>query len=197
LKAIFEAIDNRTDFKSYMQNYAVARGSLKGPRRDGPYDEGFVSAYKRLNCSLADISYHLYRPMCRNRLITLTRNLSNPDLPSYSLIPHKLLRMDSPAPIPHKQKPQTRLTPFWVFPLLQAIPSEWIWAHSSRGIKWKFRGYWRNVQRLSRCLVRPKLSFEEHALISGIENTGIYRLSGTTSRVQALKHALDSSTSLL
>jgi len=43
LKAIFEAIDNRTDFKSYMQNYAVARGSLKGPRRDGPYDEGFVS----------------------------------------------------------------------------------------------------------------------------------------------------------
>lgn len=30
----------------------------------------------------------------------------------------------------------------------------------------------------------------------GIENTGIYRLSGTTSRVQALKHALDSSTFL-
>jgi hypothetical protein len=42
LKAIFEAIDNRTDFKSYMQNYAVARGSSKGPRREGPYDEGFV-----------------------------------------------------------------------------------------------------------------------------------------------------------
>jgi len=48
LKAIFEAIDNRTDFKSYMQNYAVARGSLKGPRRDGPYDEGFVSSSKQL-----------------------------------------------------------------------------------------------------------------------------------------------------
>jgi hypothetical protein len=29
-----------------MQNYAVARGSLKGPRRDGPYDEGFVSFTK-------------------------------------------------------------------------------------------------------------------------------------------------------
>jgi hypothetical protein len=26
-----------------MQNYAVARGSVKGPRREGPYDEGFVS----------------------------------------------------------------------------------------------------------------------------------------------------------
>jgi len=25
-----------------MQNYAVARGSSKGPRREGPYDEGFV-----------------------------------------------------------------------------------------------------------------------------------------------------------
>lgn len=43
LKSIFEMIDNRTDFKSYMQNYAVARGSMKGPRREGPYDEGFVS----------------------------------------------------------------------------------------------------------------------------------------------------------
>lgn len=43
LKNIFEAIDNRTDFKSYMQNYAVARGTPRGPRRDGPYDEGFVS----------------------------------------------------------------------------------------------------------------------------------------------------------
>lgn len=44
LKGIFEGIDNRTDFKSYMQNYAVARGTPKGPRREGPYDEGFVSS---------------------------------------------------------------------------------------------------------------------------------------------------------
>lgn len=44
LKAIFEGIDNRTDFKSYMQNYGVARGTPKGPRREGPYEEGFVSA---------------------------------------------------------------------------------------------------------------------------------------------------------
>ena len=42
LKAILEGIDNRTDFKSYMQNYTVARGAPKGPRREGPYDEGFV-----------------------------------------------------------------------------------------------------------------------------------------------------------
>ncbi len=42
LKQIFESIDNRTDFKTYMQNYAVARGTPRGPRRDGPYEEGFV-----------------------------------------------------------------------------------------------------------------------------------------------------------
>jgi hypothetical protein len=43
LKTIFETIDNRTDFKSYMQNYAVARGTPRGPRREGPYEDGFVS----------------------------------------------------------------------------------------------------------------------------------------------------------
>lgn len=45
LKATIESIDNRSDFKIYMQNYAYARGSAppRGPRRDGPAEEGFVS----------------------------------------------------------------------------------------------------------------------------------------------------------
>ena len=45
LKATIEKIDNRGDFKTYMQNYAFARGSAppRGPRREGPSDEGFVS----------------------------------------------------------------------------------------------------------------------------------------------------------
>lgn len=42
LKTIFENIDNRGDFKTYMQNYAVARNAPKGPRREGLYDEGYV-----------------------------------------------------------------------------------------------------------------------------------------------------------
>ncbi|EIW79048.1 RhoGAP-domain-containing protein [Coniophora puteana RWD-64-598 SS2] len=44
LKSTLESIDNRADFKLYMQNYAYARGSapLRGPRRDGPAEEGFV-----------------------------------------------------------------------------------------------------------------------------------------------------------
>ncbi|KAN0062628.1 Rho GTPase-activating protein [Thecaphora frezii] len=45
LKAAVEAIDNRGDFKSYMQNYQVVHGSsYRGPRREGPYEEGFLPA---------------------------------------------------------------------------------------------------------------------------------------------------------
>ena len=45
LKATIENINNREDFKTYMQNYAFARGSAspRGPRREGPSDEGFVN----------------------------------------------------------------------------------------------------------------------------------------------------------
>ncbi|PFH51020.1 hypothetical protein AMATHDRAFT_85386 [Amanita thiersii Skay4041] len=43
LKATIETIDNRGDFKTFMQNYVYARGaSIKGPRREGPADEGFL-----------------------------------------------------------------------------------------------------------------------------------------------------------
>jgi hypothetical protein len=44
LKATIESIDNRSDFKVYMQNYAYAHGGIqRGPRRTGPEHEGFVS----------------------------------------------------------------------------------------------------------------------------------------------------------
>ncbi|KAH7905642.1 Rho GTPase activation protein [Hygrophoropsis aurantiaca] len=44
LKATMDHIDNRADFKIYMQNYAYARGGgvARGPRRDGPAEEGFL-----------------------------------------------------------------------------------------------------------------------------------------------------------
>jgi hypothetical protein len=43
LKATIESIDNRSDFKQYMQNYAYAHGGVtRGPRRTGPEHEGFV-----------------------------------------------------------------------------------------------------------------------------------------------------------
>ncbi|KAF5343826.1 hypothetical protein D9757_013914 [Collybiopsis confluens] len=44
LKTAIENIDNRGDFRIYMQNYAYAHGnsSSRGPRREGPTDEGFL-----------------------------------------------------------------------------------------------------------------------------------------------------------
>ncbi|CDO68401.1 hypothetical protein BN946_scf184815.g48 [Trametes cinnabarina] len=44
LKATMESIDNRTDFKTYMQAYIYAHGgtNTRAPRRNGPQDEGFL-----------------------------------------------------------------------------------------------------------------------------------------------------------
>ncbi|KIK93772.1 hypothetical protein PAXRUDRAFT_828636 [Paxillus rubicundulus Ve08.2h10] len=43
LKTLIESIDSRADFKIYMQNYSYARGgALRGPRREGPAEEGFL-----------------------------------------------------------------------------------------------------------------------------------------------------------
>ncbi|KAG5654214.1 hypothetical protein H0H81_006248 [Sphagnurus paluster] len=48
LKASIETIDNRSDFRTYMQNYAYARGgTTRGPRREGPPDEGFLPPLPR------------------------------------------------------------------------------------------------------------------------------------------------------
>jgi hypothetical protein len=51
LKGTIETIDNRGDFKTYMQNYAYARGNAppRGPRREGPSDEGFLPPLPSFN----------------------------------------------------------------------------------------------------------------------------------------------------
>nr|ASF90216.1 hypothetical protein SPAR03590 [Bartheletia paradoxa] len=43
LKQTVEAIDDRGDFKVFMQNYAVAHAGGKALKREGQYDEGFLS----------------------------------------------------------------------------------------------------------------------------------------------------------
>lgn len=59
LKALVESIDNRADFKTYMQNYAYARGGApRGPRREGPAEEGFV----RLSFSIYLRRYSIFIP---------------------------------------------------------------------------------------------------------------------------------------
>ncbi|KAG8757902.1 hypothetical protein FRC14_001200 [Serendipita sp. 396] len=56
LKAIMESIDNRTDFKSYVQNYRIAHPNFpRTPRRDGPPEHGYLpplSAYPTPNRNL-------------------------------------------------------------------------------------------------------------------------------------------------
>ena len=44
LKATMESIDNRSDFKTWMHAYVYAHGghNNRGPRRNGPQEEGFV-----------------------------------------------------------------------------------------------------------------------------------------------------------
>ncbi|KDN46778.1 GTPase activating protein [Tilletiaria anomala UBC 951] len=43
LKRYIESMDNRGDFKLFMQNYLVAHGrDYRGPKREGQYDDGFV-----------------------------------------------------------------------------------------------------------------------------------------------------------
>ena len=47
LKGLMEMIDNRSDFKVFMQNYAYAHGNAqRGPRRDGPREEGLVGVFQ-------------------------------------------------------------------------------------------------------------------------------------------------------
>lgn len=68
LKPIMESIDNRQDFKVYMQNYAIATNRPTGPRREGPWEEGFVRLpvcvflreYLLNNRSLSTRRLHLY-----------------------------------------------------------------------------------------------------------------------------------------
>lgn len=66
LKAIFESIDNRNDFKKYMQNFAVARGSMRTIRRDGPQDDGFVSA-NQLESKVSELTGCSARPRHSHR----------------------------------------------------------------------------------------------------------------------------------
>lgn len=128
LKASIEAIDNRGDFKTFMQNYAYARGSStsRGPRRDGPSDEGFlppIPAYNR-DRHTPDTSSNGHHTSDKGR-------------PTFGVdLAEQMTRDDAEVP-----------------PIMRKC-----------------------------CEAIEKY---------GMDITGIYRLSGTTSKVQNLKHQLD------
>ncbi|ORY33022.1 Rho GTPase activation protein [Naematelia encephala] len=162
LKAIFEGIDNRTDFKSYMQNYAVARGTPRGPRREGPYEEGF----------LPPLPPHVQKGESNpNQVSQQSNGISNTNgHPSGA-------NNNLPTPLPVSQAPSSEGYS------VPGIPAS---SGATFGVDLG--------EQLARDGVEvPKVveKCAEAIEAYGLESMGIYRLSGTTSRVQALKNALD------
>lgn len=122
LKSAAEGIDNRTDFKTYMQNYSVVHGrEYRGPRREGPYEEGFVPS------------------------------------------------------VPGTSKQQSSVT------------------SPTAGLARPIFGVGLADQMARDAVEVPPIleKCAEAIETVGLENTGIYRLSGTTSKVQKLKHKFD------
>ncbi|TKY88907.1 hypothetical protein EX895_002148 [Sporisorium graminicola] len=123
LKGAVETIDNRADFKQYMSNYQVAHGrDYKGPRREGPYEEGFLNTPGTSKANAAAAT---------------TRGTVVSERPIFGIdLAEQMMRDNVEVP-----------------PILEKCSQ----------------------------------AIEE----IGIENMGIYRLSGTTSKVQKLKAKFD------
>lgn len=131
MKSMFESIDNREDFKTFMQSYAVSwqMSGQRGPKRDGPGDEGSVNARA---ASMNNAQQPNNYPNHNN---------------SFQLPPHH----DST---------------FGVDLADQMV---------------------RDEVEVPRLLEKCAEAIEMH----GLDSIGIYRLSGTISRVQRLKARLD------
>ncbi|PWN33120.1 RhoGAP-domain-containing protein [Meira miltonrushii] len=141
LKSSVESIDNRADFKQFMQNYQVLHGrEYKGPRREGPYEEGFVPANGSGSVLMAGGS--------GTASGSTFGSVGRPGHTAQS-------SMSAPA------------RPIFGVPLADQMIRD-------------------NVD------VPPILEKCADAIEQiGIENKGIYRLSGTTSKVQRLKAKFD------
>lgn len=180
LRGIFEAIDNRTDFKSYMQNYVVARGTPRGPRRDGPYEEGFVGFPTSVLGKLLMIA------------ATLTTSCGEDPDGCFLSDWIRFFSIDSNKWV-HSHNSTTVFG--WVRRTRHPRGVRcYVWCRSRRTVGErraggaKGGGKVRTSHRGFRSVARQSTPIE---LMEGIDSMGIYRLSGTTSRVQALKAALD------
>ncbi|BGP17900.1 Rho GTPase-activating protein [Rhodosporidiobolus nylandii] len=133
IKSVVDAVDVRDDFKTFMQQFALTwqMSGQRGPRREGPADEGFPS-----------------RP-------ALSPRASHSNLSS-------LNSAFSPS-----APPATPRRPTFGVDLGEQM--------SRDGVE------------VPRVLEKCAEAIELH----GLDSMGIYRLSGTTSRVQRLKAALD------
>lgn len=164
LKPIMESIDNRQDFKVYMQNYAIATNRPTGPRREGPWEEGFAPPVPR---------YHQPDPNAR--------------------IPHSETRgsvathsgTHSPAP---NGGPANGASPQEAYPpaiakAMQQYPDR---GRPTFGIPLEEQMIRDNVE-VPRIVEKCCEAIEAY----GLGSMGIFRLSGTSSKVQKLKVILD------
>ncbi|KAJ9124346.1 hypothetical protein QFC22_001146 [Naganishia vaughanmartiniae] len=162
LKAIVETIDNRNDFKTFMQNFTIARGSQRGPSRNVPYDDG----------SLPAMPPHVHASHY---------GLAQPSQPQYS-----------------------HSTPQNPYGATSSVYSngDSTFSHNSQGANTGSHpshasGMTFGVELSEQAVVTgtevPKVVAKCTEAIEafGLDQVGIYRLSGTTSKVQKLKAALD------
>ncbi|KAG8691730.1 hypothetical protein FRC11_011593, partial [Ceratobasidium sp. 423] len=160
IKLTIESIDNRTDFKVYMQNYAVAHGAPKGPRREGPAEDGFLPPLPTLDTVQSHVS---------------TSTSVHPSSSTSSV----------PSSTPTYLHAQA-YGPTQIFPPPSAQPLGPPAHTPSFGIPLAHLVV-RDGTEQPKVLTKCAEAIEKY----GLDSVGIYRLSGTTSKVRELRAALD------
>ncbi|WWC91012.1 uncharacterized protein L201_005952 [Kwoniella dendrophila CBS 6074] len=202
LKTIYESIDNRTDFKSYMQNYAVARGTPRGPRRDGPYEEGFLPPLpSHIPKSVDSVPLsqqqqsssqssqggpsHVSQISIGSNSTALSSSTNGTIHHNQSSIP---IQNNSSYPLQQQQQQQSQNQSNYDNGSSEGYIPPGIPASTGSTF-----GVDLGEQLIRDSVEVPKVVEKCAQAIEayGLESMGIYRLSGTTSRVQALKNALD------
>jgi hypothetical protein len=211
LKAIAETIDNRTDFKLFMQNYVVARGGVpRGPRREGMYEDSYV----RL-ASFVFLYVFLWPARTGTQILMATEPfvlLFSRQLPS---IPPHVQQTQSLQSNPSSSSSHPNLNPYQPpsstsldnsSSSSQAITSSSSSASSAAeayptSAEGRGGGVFgvdlteamqRDGDEVPRILETCAKAIEER----GLTTVGIYRLSGMKSAVQKLKDAFDRGSSL-
>ncbi|WVQ93029.1 hypothetical protein IAU59_000092 [Kwoniella sp. CBS 9459] len=183
LKTIYEGIDNRSDFKSYMQNYAVARGTPRGPRREGPYEEGFLPPlppHIQRNAETGSIHQGVpSQPPSQSQpqgshVSQISIGSTNT---AVSASTNGTAHQNVHFTHSHAQEGSSD---GWVPPGIPAATGATFGVDLGEQLA-------RDGAEVPRVVEKCAQAIEAY----GLQSMGIYRLSGTTSRVQALKNALD------
>ncbi|WWD21201.1 hypothetical protein CI109_105685 [Kwoniella shandongensis] len=165
LKTIFEAIDNRTDFKAYMQNYVVARGTPRGPRRDAPYEEGFVPPLP---------------PHVQRSADAMAAAAAGGGPSQSSHVSQISINSTNTTNGTSYQTEQGSSSEGYAAPGIPASSGATFGVDLGEQLQ-------RDGTEVPKVVEKCAQAIEAY----GLESMGIYRLSGTTSKVQALKNALD------